>query len=110
LFDRPKSGFAIPIDRWLRRELRDWAEALLDPARLRQEGYLAPAAVARRWRQHQKGEMNWAEHLWGVLMFQAWLEELRRDQSEEVVAPAHPGRVPPGALLPRSSEPVRGPI
>jgi asparagine synthase (glutamine-hydrolysing) len=78
LFDRPKSGFAVPIDRWLRGELREWAAALLDPQRLRREGFLAAGIVERRWNQHQKGVMNWSSHLWGVLMFQSWLEDCRR--------------------------------
>ncbi len=78
LFDRPKSGFAIPLDRWLRRELREWAGALLAPTRLRQEGYFDARHIVRRWEQHQRGEMNWSFHLWGVLMFQSWLEEFVR--------------------------------
>ena len=75
LFDRPKSGFAIPLDRWLRHELKDWAAALLSPTKLRQEGYFACDNILQRWQQHQRGQMNWSFHLWGVLMFQAWLED-----------------------------------
>jgi asparagine synthase (glutamine-hydrolysing) len=75
LFERPKRGFAIPLASWLRTELRDWAEALLDPARLRREGYFAAPVVDRRWRQHLSGQADWSSHLWAVLMFQSWLEE-----------------------------------
>ena len=78
LFERPKTGFAIPLERWLRGELKDWASSLLDGSRLRQEGYFTPAPIERRWRQHLRGETNWSFHLWGVLMFQSWLEELKR--------------------------------
>jgi len=78
LFDRPKSGFAIPLGRWLRCEFREWAAALLAPTGLRQDGYLAAGNILRRWEQHQRGEMDWSFHLWGVLMFQSWLEEFRR--------------------------------
>ena len=78
MFERPKSGFAIPLDRWLRGELKDWANALLDGSRLRREGHFTPAPIERRWRQHLRGETNWSFHLWGVLMFQSWLEELDR--------------------------------
>jgi asparagine synthase (glutamine-hydrolysing) len=75
LVDRPKKGFAVPVGRWLRKELRDWAAALLDPARMRRERYFEVSLIERRWHQHLNGGMDWSPHLWGVLMFQAWLED-----------------------------------
>lgn len=77
LIDRPKQGFCAPIDHWLRGALRDWADALLQPSRLRDEGFFDAAAVERLWRQHQTGRMNWQHQLWTVLMFQAWLDAQR---------------------------------
>ncbi|KVC80430.1 asparagine synthase (glutamine-hydrolyzing) [Burkholderia ubonensis] len=77
LIDRPKQGFCAPIDHWLRGSLRDWAQTLLHPARLREEGFFDAAAVERLWRQHQTGRMNWQHQLWTVLMFQSWLEAQR---------------------------------
>lgn len=74
IVERPKQGFCAPVGDWLRGALRDWAQALLDPARLRDEGFLNPARVDRLWRQHLAGRMNWQHPLWTVLMFQAWLE------------------------------------
>lgn len=75
MFDRPKSGFAAPIGGWLRGPLRDWAEALLDERKLRDEGFLDPKPIRRIWQQHFHGSNNWDKHLWNVLMFQAWKED-----------------------------------
>jgi asparagine synthase (glutamine-hydrolysing) len=77
LVERPKRGFAVPLAAWLRGPLRDWAEALLDEARLRHEGFLDPAPVAACWRAHLAGRAHLQDDLWNVLSFQAWLESLR---------------------------------
>jgi asparagine synthase (glutamine-hydrolysing) len=74
LFERPKMGFAVPIGEWMRGPLRDWAETLLDNARLRREGFLQPAVVERAWREHLAGRGTHEHRLWAVLMFEAWLE------------------------------------
>ncbi|NJB67040.1 asparagine synthase (glutamine-hydrolysing) [Desulfobaculum xiamenense] len=75
LMDRPKQGFSVPIDSWLRGPLRPWAEELLDVRALREDGWLDPDPIRRKWREHLAGKFNWQYHLWAVLMFRAWITE-----------------------------------
>ncbi len=75
LFERPKAGFAVPVGEWIRGPMRDWAETLLDPGLIRQQGFFDAEAITRRWRQHLRGERDATRTLWAILMFQAWLAE-----------------------------------
>ncbi|MCS6777277.1 MAG: asparagine synthase (glutamine-hydrolyzing) [Chloroherpetonaceae bacterium] len=77
LVERPKTGFGVPVEQWLRGPLRDWAEALLDATRLHREGIFDVAAVRCKWSEHLSGRRNWQDHIWEILMFQAWLESQR---------------------------------
>ena len=78
LLDRPKVGFGVPIDQWLRGPLREWSESLIEEVSLQQEGFLDAKFVRSMWQEHLAGKRNWQGQLWSVLMFQAWL----RDESE----------------------------
>ena len=75
LVERPKQGFAVPLETWLRGPLRDWAEALLDERRMRGQGFLDAARIRKRWRALIDGDRDAHNDLWGVLMFQAWLAD-----------------------------------
>lgn len=75
MVDRPKTGFGVPLDHWLRGELREWADNLLDPRTLKEQGYFDVKRVRQLWDEHTSHTMNWQYQLWPILMFQAWLSE-----------------------------------
>ncbi|MEP2205071.1 MAG: asparagine synthase C-terminal domain-containing protein, partial [Tateyamaria sp.] len=77
LIDRPKQGFAIPIDRWLRGALRNWAESLLQEGTLVDLVGLDPVALDDMWARHQSSRANNGARLWTVLMLLDWLKHYR---------------------------------
>jgi asparagine synthase (glutamine-hydrolysing) len=79
LIERPKQGFGVPLADWLRGPLREWAEALITPDRLKREAYFDVAQVRSKWSEHLSGKRNWHYLLWDVLMFQAWLENIQAE-------------------------------
>jgi asparagine synthase (glutamine-hydrolysing) len=82
LIDRPKAGFALPLDQWLRGPLRDWAEDLLSPATLMET--FDPLPIRRVWKNHLAGRADHKEQLWTILMFEAWRRESKNRLQEPV--------------------------
>lgn len=75
MFDRPKMGFGVPVDLWLKGPLKTWAEKLIEPARLHAEGFLDSQVVSNMWQRYLAGYGNLSNQLWACLMFQQWLED-----------------------------------
>lgn len=76
LIDRPKQGFAIPLDAWLRGALRGWGDALVADAELMQSLGLRPDAVRALWDRHQARHANLGKELWTLLMLLLWARHL----------------------------------
>ena len=74
LFNRPKQGFALPIDAWLRTSLKDWAENLLDKKKLEDNQYFDSGLIEKIWQEHLTEKRNWQYPIWNILMLQSWLE------------------------------------
>ncbi|WP_085909917.1 asparagine synthase (glutamine-hydrolyzing) [Kiloniella majae] len=74
LINRPKMGFGIPIDNWLRGPLKSWSNDLLSEQYLQKQGLLNSSLVQEKLQQHQAGTHNWQHQLWAILMLQSWLE------------------------------------
>ena len=79
LIERPKSGFAIPIGEWLRADLREWADELLNENILIDQRFFHPEKIRERWHQHLSGTHDWQHLLWNVLMFQSWYKNFHEN-------------------------------
>jgi len=77
LIERPKMGFGVPIGSWLKGDLKEWAEALLDEKKLHEEGFFNVSVVRKKWHEHITGKRDWQFHLWAILMFQQWYESTK---------------------------------
>ena len=73
MMERPKKGFSIPIQKWLKeKELREWAENLIDRKTLMKQGILDPDVVWKMWTDFIEKD-EWRIQIWYVLMFQEWM-------------------------------------
>src|SRR5204862_4928862 len=71
IVDRPKTGFAVPIDRWLRGPMKDWANDMLSVERLNRQDFFDPLMVQEVWHRHLLGHADHQRQLWAILMFQS---------------------------------------
>ncbi len=78
MMERPKMGFAVPIDEWLRGPLRNWANELLSERTIKNDGYFNSIVVKKLWEEHLSGKKNWQNQLWDILMFQMWFNTYHR--------------------------------
>jgi len=77
MIDRPKMGFGIPVNNWLRKELRPLLDEYLGEDRVRRDGFLRPEGVARVIREHLSGHRDHQYRLWALLVFAMWVERYR---------------------------------
>lgn len=85
LIDRPKTGFGVPLGSWLRGPLREWADDLLSPSRLRREGLLDTQQIQTLWEKHVRGEESGHYLLWDVLMLESWLDNEAKTSTSRLV-------------------------
>jgi asparagine synthase (glutamine-hydrolysing) len=74
VMDRPKAGFSVPIDVWLKGPLKQWASDLLSYETISQQDFLCPRKVQELWGAHLCGRQSNHSLIWRILMFQSWLD------------------------------------
>jgi asparagine synthase (glutamine-hydrolysing) len=79
IVERPKVGFSVPLARWLRGPLREWASSLLEPAAIARGNLLDPTPIQYAWKRFSQGRTELAQGLWAILMLRAW-EDLEWSQ------------------------------
>ena len=76
LWNRPKMGFSVPVSKWLKGPLQSWADDMLAPTTIKNDGFLNADDVSKLWSQHRSGSVDSPYLLWNILMFQQWLHGL----------------------------------
>lgn len=74
-FERPKQGFSLPIDLWMRTNLRDWVEASINLAEKDPNSVVSTKIIRKKWLEHLSGRYNNHSELWTFLMFQSWYNQ-----------------------------------
>jgi len=72
LIDRPKMGFSVPVAHWIRHELRDWSESLINDDWVNQQDIFNLAEIKKVFNEHMSGRYDHSHKLWTLLMFQSW--------------------------------------
>jgi asparagine synthase (glutamine-hydrolysing) len=73
--NRSKSGFEIPIGAWLRGPLKSWAANLIQKEKIEANGFFNYKTIKKFWDEHQAGNYDWTPRLWGIIIFQSWIEK-----------------------------------
>ncbi len=70
--DRPKRGFAVPLDHWFRTGLKALAHDVLLDRRCGDRGYFRPAAVERLLTEHESQRFDHSYRIWALLVLELW--------------------------------------
>jgi len=73
--DRPKMGFSIPLDEWMKGPLKNWVSNSLNMKKIKNDGYLDEKVINEYMHEHFEGKKNWGQILWNVVVFQNWLDK-----------------------------------
>ena len=73
---RPKMGFSVPLEKWLKGPLKDWAIDLLQKKELESNG-INSSVIIKKWEEHLSGKRNWQYQIWPILIYQSWKKSLK---------------------------------
>ncbi len=77
-FDRKKNGFSMPLNSWLKGPLKSWADDILNPSEIKNQGYINQNIVRQVWDDHIDGKMDNSNKLWTILMWQEWIRKWQK--------------------------------
>jgi asparagine synthase (glutamine-hydrolysing) len=81
ILDRPKMGFSVPLAHWFRKDLREMAHDILLSPQARQRGYFESNAISTMLAEHGRGQNDYAEDLWDLLVLELWHRTFIDDES-----------------------------
>src|SRR5947208_4438179 len=76
ILNRAKSGFRVPLARWLREDLREMVHDLLSDETVRRRGYVRPEYVRWLVHEHETGARNFADQVYALLVLELWQRQL----------------------------------
>ena len=75
IMNKPKTGFAIPVDRWFRTDLAPMLKETLLDDKSAHRGLIEQGLLKKMVTEHIDGRRSWSNRLWAFLFLELWFRE-----------------------------------